>query len=277
MATFSNSEFRIVSQLIEDNFGLVLDDSNKPYFMGRLQDLFYENGFASFEEYYEHVLKDTSGQVLNKLVDSLSPHHSYFNRERGQFDHFQRTVLPMLAEEISYRGPKRLKLWSAGCSSGEEPYLLAMIMLEHFSEQLDSWDIRVLATDVSESILQQAKSGIYCKQNIANLPDFLRLKYFSRLTEDNWIIKPRLKQVVRFEQHDLMEDNPPKGGKMHIIFCRNVMIFFDEPTRKSMIRRFYRHTMSGGYLFLGLSESIGEFDTGYHFSQPGIYRNEVSY
>ncbi|MCG8606061.1 protein-glutamate O-methyltransferase CheR [bacterium] len=266
-----------MSKLIEDNVGLVLDESKKTYFMGRLQDIFYENGFTGFGEFYEHILGDTSGQVLNKLVDSLSPHHTYLNRESEQLDYFQRTVLPMLAEEISYRGPKKLKIWSAGCSSGEEPYTLAMFVLEHFAEQLDSWEITVLATDVSESIITQAMSGIYSSQNIANLPDYFRPKYFSRLTEDNWMIKPRLKQIVRFEQHDLMEDYLPNGGKVDIIFCRNVMIFFDEPTRKSIIRRFYRHTMAGGYLFLGLSESIGEFDTGYHFVRPGIYRNEVSH
>ena len=270
--SISTEEFQDIRRLVYDRFGINLTDQKRGLVVGRLQRVLRNKGFKNFSEYHEYIKRDQSGQALVELVNRISTNYTYFYRENAHFDYFFRTVLPWLTSELKKGNSRDLRVWSAGCSSGQEPYMLVMLMMEFFGADYNNWDAGVLATDISAAALNTALAGVYPGEQISMLPKALSTKYFVKSGPDQWVVKEAVKKEVTFRTFNLMTDPFPFKKQFQVIFCRNVMIYFDGPTRAALVNRFYRSTVTGGYLFIGHSESLGRADVHYQYVMPAVYR-----
>ncbi|MBE0537342.1 MAG: protein-glutamate O-methyltransferase [Phycisphaerae bacterium] len=268
----SEKEFRLISGLVYKHCGINLHDGKKELVRARLAKRLRLCGFTSFAEYINYVLKDTSGSEFSSLVDCLSTNLTSFFREAQHFDFLRTTLLPQLMERKRRRQSCRLRAWSAGCSSGEEPYTIAIVLLEAVEGQ-GRWDTKVLATDISTAILEKAKQGLYDEQRIAPLSAMQRASFLTARRAAGrkvFEVSDRLRSTVVFRYLNLMADWPVKGP-LDFIFCRNVMIYFDKPTQQRLISRYYDLLDSGGVLFTGHSESLTGIDHAFKYIQPTIY------
>ena len=189
-------------------------------------------------------------------------------REEEHFRFFRDKILPELVIRVK---SKDLRIWSAGCSSGEEPYTLAMIIDEFFGNEKFFWDTKILATDISSKVLDEAQKGVYRNEELAAIPKSWKLAYFSSYDDENSVISDKIKDEVIFRRFNLMEKFPFKR-KFHVIFCRNVMIYFDEETKKNLIDKFYNCLEDGVYLFIVLSETLNRDPNKFKAVMPSVYR-----
>ncbi|NOY07357.1 MAG: chemotaxis protein CheR [Spirochaetes bacterium] len=267
----SDGEFHLISELVYKQFGIKLTEKKKALVRGRLNSLIKSMGLTSFKAYYDTVINDSTGGSLLSLIDRISTNHSYFFREAGHFDVLKKTLLPELLEELTAQGSKGLRIWSAGSASGEEAYTLAMVLSEYFGTESYKWDIGILGTDISISALGKAVKGIYHKNQAGRIPAAFK-KYFRRIEPDNYAIDEKIKRMVLFKRLNLMREDYPFKGKFHIVFCRNVMIYFDRKTKKELVAKLCRYMHKGGYLFIGHSETLGREVSGFKYIQPTVYR-----
>ncbi len=271
MASISQKEFQLLSEYIEIHYGIHLKEEKQSLLAGRLQNILLQMGFQSFTEYYNYLVADKSGKAGSLLVDKVTTNHTYFMRETNHFYYFRDIVLPFLMRTVK---DKDLRIWCAACSSGEEAYTLAMIVDEVFGNDKLWWDTKILATDISESVLEKARKGIYHNEQTAPLPMQWRSRYFKKYDNESSVITDRLKNEVLFRKLNLMEQVFPFKKKIQVIFCRNVMIYFDKKTREALINKFYDVLDYGGYLFIGHSESITRGTSGFTYVCPAVYRKE---
>lgn len=269
MLHITDDEFRLLSGYIKQHSGIHLKDEKKTLLVGRLSQILNEQGFTSFMSYYEHLKQDTHGSELSRLIDRVTTNHTYFMREPEHFNFFQKEVLPYLEKSVAHRD---LRVWCAASSSGEEPYTLAMIMDEYFGSQAGLWDKKLLATDLSVSVLDTAKKGIYYREKVNTLPKVWTNKYFDKVSETSVVVNQKMKDQVIFRRFNLLESRFPFKKKFHVIFLRNVMIYFDNPTKDTLIRKMYDALEYGGYLFIGHSESINREKSAFKYVQPAVYR-----
>jgi len=273
MIKLKDREYRLLRDLVYDNFGINLGDHKRWLVVGRLNNVLKEYGFDNFKDYYEYVISDPTKEALSTLIDRISTNHTFFYRESDHFNYLKDTVLTEIVTNLNGSRDKKLRIWSAGCSSGEEPYMLGIIVSEFFSGRMINWDIGILATDISIRKLNDARLGIYLESNVSKLPPTYRNKYFYKNhCEGTWVVKKSLKDLIMFRRLNLMRKEFPFKGKFNIIFCRNVMIYFDRKTRENLINSFYRYTEKGGYLFIGHSESLPRESCSYKYIKPGIYK-----
>ncbi len=270
----TNEELRLISRLVYEKFGIKLGEKKRNLIVGRLHKLVTSGGFKSFKEYYNYVVREPSGRALLTMVDQLSTNHTFFFREKDHFDFFFKEALPRLTKKLFKNGRRNIRVWCAGCSSGEEPYTLAMLLREYFGVHISNMDIGILATDISISVLKKALAGIYPAETISQVPLSFRRKYFTPLKDGNWMINQELKEMVLFRRLNLIRNEYPFKGRFHAIFCRNVMIYFDSATQKALVERFYRYTEPGGYFFVGHSESLSRLSVQYKYIRPSIYHKE---
>ncbi len=272
LTQLSDKEFSQISGLVYDRFGISLGDQKRSLIVGRLNKVLHQNGFDTFEQYYEHLLSEQTGEALKVLVDRISTNHTFFYREPDHFEYLKDKVLPEISADKKKQGGKSLKIWCAGCSSGEESYTLAMIFHEFFGGDISSWDLGILATDISSQVLSKAQNGVYAPENVSRLPASLKLGYFEHRKDGQWEVKKRVRDLVLYRRLNLIADDYPFKGKFRIIFCRNVMIYFDKPTREALLRRFSRYLDDKGYLFIGHSESLGRSTGDFTYVKPAIYQ-----
>lgn len=266
----SREEFKLIADLIYKHFGIFLSDQKVKLVEGRLQKLLLKHRFSSFQAYY-HWLTEAEGDIterMSELVDRMSTNHTFFWREHAHFDLLENELLPELEKVHSLN--KKLRIWCAASSSGQEPYTLAMILLKHFGEKYKLWDTGILATDISRNILNKAEEGIYTAEDVGQLPAHLRSN-FKKIETGDYQVIPKVKNEVTFRRFNLMNKFPFKG-KMDIIFCRNVMIYFDGPTKKDLINRMYEQLNTPGYLITSLSESIDRTNFPFKYVKPGVYK-----
>jgi chemotaxis protein methyltransferase CheR len=266
-------EFRQIGDLVYEHCGINLHDGKKELVRARLAKRLREGNFQTFSEYIRHVLKDPTGGEFAILVDSLSTNLTKFFREEQHFEYMCSRWLPGLLESKQSRHDFRIRGWSAGCSSGEEPYSIAITLLEAVQGR-GRWDVKVLATDVSTRMLERAQEGLYGKDRVEPIPLPLRSRYLTRTREageDVYEVGPNLRSVVILRYLNLVQDWPVKRP-IDFIFCRNVMIYFDKPTQNRLINRFYDLLASGGVLFTGHSESLTGIEHKFKYVQPTIYR-----
>ena len=268
MIAIKENEFKQLTEYIKKNYGVDLTHK-KNLIEGRLSNYLIEKGFDNFSEYFNSVLTDRKGEELTVLINKLTTNYTFFMREVNHFDFFRDKILPNLAVNAK---DKDLRLWSAGCSSGEEPYTLAMILSDYFQEGKALWDTKILATDISEKALGAAQKGIYSAEAVADIPASWKMRYFNKIDKENYEISDKLKKEVIFRIFNLMQENFSFRRKFHVIFCRNVMIYFDNKTKANLINRFYECTEPGGYLFIGHAESINREETSYKYVMPAVYR-----
>jgi len=264
-------EFALFSSLIYEKVGIYLKPEKKELLNARLSKRMRALGVRNFKDYYELVVADRSGSELVLLIDAVSTNFTSFFREKAHFDFLVEKVLP----ELSTRASEGVKLWSAACSSGEEPYTLAMVLEEYFrSRGSGSSGFNIQATDISTKVLATADKGVYPEERVRTVPPEMLKRYFQKGVgrSSGYVkVKDPLKQHVEFRRLNLMEDFPWKNG-FEIIFCRNVMIYFDRDTQERLVKKFYDSLVPGGYLFIGHSESISRLDHGFKQVAATAYR-----
>ncbi|UCD52939.1 MAG: protein-glutamate O-methyltransferase [Phycisphaerales bacterium] len=270
--TLSETDFRRISELVYDHCGINLHDGKKELVRARLAKRLREGHFRTFSQYIQHVLDDRTGREFSALVDSLSTNLTKFFREDQHFEYLRTQLLPRIIASRQRTGTFRIRAWSAGCSSGEEPYSIAITLLEAIQGK-GRWDVKLLASDVSTRILERAKKGIYEKERIDPISLPLRNRYLIRRregTREMFEVGPALRELTIFRYLNLMQEWPIKGP-LDFIFCRNVMIYFDKPTQGRLINRFYNLLGPGGVLFTGHSESLTGIEHAFKYVQPTIY------
>ena len=247
-------EFTLFRKYIYEKVGISLSDQKSTLVKGRLNKRLNQLNLTSFRAYYDYLVNDTSGDELALFVSAISTNVTSFFRESAQWKWLE-SYLPAL---VASKRDKKIRIWSAGCSSGEEPYTILMF-LQHHLHDFDSWDIKILATDISTKVLSHAIKGHYDAKNVEPLPKEIVHRSFDKIrTEDgiSYQIVPHLREKVLFRKYNLVTDPFFIKNRFDMIFCRNVMIYFDDVTRHELIGRFTTLLPKGAPLFLGSSESL---------------------
>lgn len=272
MMPISDKEFESLRRLIYDRFGINLTDEKRSLLVGRLQKMIRDKKLGTFQNYYEYLKTDDSGEAVSNLINLVSTNYTYFNREKDHFDYFQQTALPAVCERLKQHNRKDLRVWCAGCSTGEEPYTLLMLMHEYLGSQYNQWDGGILATDISQQVLVKAAAGKYPADKVASLPETLQRKYFTRCKDGQMQVCDALRNEVTFRRFNLMNKTFPFKKPFQIIFCRNVMIYFDQQTRNALVQRFHQNMEPNGYFFIGHSETLGRDNSLFRYLLPAAYQ-----
>lgn len=259
-------EFREIRELARRTFGLDLRPGKEALVNARLARRVQELGLGSIAEYIEAVKADRTGVELERLINALATNHTQFLREPQHFELLRGRILPELERRASFW------IWSAGCSSGEEPYSILFTAAEALGGRIGA--LRLLATDISTRALEKAQAGIYPMERLEGLPPGWPQKYFQRGVgrwEGSVRVKPEWRAKVDFRRLNLMEDFSHLPA-MAVIFCRNVMIYFDKPTQEGLVRRFEDRLEPGGWLLIGHSEGLMGVRHGLEYVKPAVYR-----
>ncbi|MCK8824817.1 CheR family methyltransferase [Fuchsiella alkaliacetigena] len=258
----SEAEFERIRRLVYDSIGVNLTDSKKPLIISRLSKRLRKLNLSTFDEYIDFLEKDSA--ELETMFNLITTNVTKFFREDHHFEYLKHSFLPKLEAEAQRSARKKsLRAWSAGCSTGEEPYSLAIVLKDYFAEQED-WQISILASDINTEVLREAQEGVYIQKKVEDIPYELLTKYFKLGTGPNqglFKVKKSLRSLISFKQINLTSPEPyPIGEELDIIFCRNVFIYFNLQTQKRVLKRFYEHLAPGGLLMLGHSEKIDLMD-----------------
>lgn len=269
----SDTEFNLLSNFIYSNYGIKMPPAKKSMLQSRLQNRLRENNLSSFKEYCDLVFSDKNGETeIVHMIDVVSTNKTDFFRENGHFEFMKSTILPEFQNQNNH---DKLKVWSSACSSGEEVYTIAMV-IEEFLEGTKQFDYSILGTDISTRILQKAASGIYSEDRIEGLSLNMKKKYLLRSkNRENPTVKvvPTLREKTSYARLNLMDDNYHSIPKnFDVIFCRNVLIYFDRPTQEKVINKLCTHLKSNGYFFLGHSESITGINVPLKQIMPTVFK-----
>lgn len=264
----TDSEFQRIVSYVKSNYGIVLDQK-RVLIEGRMENYLIKHDYKSYHEYMNIVEANPKGEEAANLINVLTTNHTYFMREAEHFDFLKEYVLPQLRDKE--RQTRDICTWCAAASTGEEAYTLAMILKDYFRMVEGEWDTVLLATDISTRVLEFACRGKYLREQIEPLPETWKKCYFKRMSAEEYRVNDALKKEVLFRQFNLM--NPfPFRKKFHIVFLRNVMIYFDEATKTRLIDRIYEQMELGGYLFIGTTESIDRSKTKFRYIRPSVYQ-----
>jgi len=263
----NDREFEKISKLAYEHFGLDLRGGKQGLVAARLGKKLRELGLNSFQHYYDYVKADRSGAALATMVDQLTTNHTSFFREPRHFEFLCKTVFPSL------RLRSQVHIWSAACSSGEEPYSIAMSLLEESPREAAA-KVRIKATDISTRVLETAKLGVYPRMRLQGISEALQQRYLVKergSSTDSFRFRSDIRSMIDFKHLNLMAALP-EGYVCSVIFCRNIMIYFDKPTQQRLVQRLTGHLEDGGYLFIGHSESLNNISHGLEYVSPATYR-----
>ena len=264
----SDRHFREIRRLMADQVGIILKDKKKALVESRCNKRLRVLGIDGYGEYLDYLRNDKSGKELVLLIDAISTNVTQFFRERDHFDFLREKVAGWMAG-----GRTRLRFWSAACSSGEEPYSLAMILKS--LSNVPNADMRILATDISTHILRQAVQGAYREEAVSTIPGQLARKYLDRTKTsggDIYKVSDALKNMVVFRRLNLNKTPYPIRGTFDVIMCRNVMIYFDNELRSRIVGEAFRLLRPGGYLLIGHAETLVGIASKFEFERPAVYR-----
>ena len=267
----SEHEFRQISQLIYNICGIDLHDGKKELVKARLGKRLRGKNFRSFSEYYRYVTSTEGTDELTVMIDAISTNLTQFFREDKHFTRLQNILSSFLTKSSRNGGPPKLRIWSAGCSTGEEPYTIAMVLRELIAP--GSVDVKIMATDISTDVLKTATTGIYNENKVKNVPPDLLRKYFLKGHRDwkgFYRAKDDLKNMIEFRRMNL-KDPITLRDSFDVIFCRNVMIYFDKQMQSSLVGKFYECIREGGYFFIGHSESLTGITHHFKYIEPSVY------
>ena len=268
----SDKDFKLISDLVYKHCGINLHTGKKELVRARLAKRLRALKIRKFSEYIKYAVNDPTGREFTTLIDSLSTNLTSFFREHQHFDYLKQVFYPAMLNRKRRKSNFRIRVWSAGCSSGEEPYTIAITLLDTLAGQ-GRWDVKVLATDISTKVLGTAKEGIYDKQRVAPVSAQQKQKYLIKRNGDReevYEVSNSLRDIIVFAQLNLMEQWPIQGP-VDFIFCRNVMIYFDKPTQERLVNRYWELLEPGGLLFTGHSESLTGISHRFSYVQPTIY------
>ena len=274
----SDAEFAQLRDFIYAQSGIYVADNRKYLVENRLATRLKELNLKSFAEYHAFLQYDAGRrQELNRLFEVITTNETSFYRNPPQLKVFQDMVLKDTLDSLKALKQRRLRIWSAGCSTGEEPYTIAIILHEVLRTEISSWDIRITANDLSEAVLAQAREGVYNDYTLRTTPREIVSRYF---TQDgtNFTVKPEVKRLVSFGQINLSDRAQLKRvERSHIVFCRNVIIYFDDEMKKNVINAFYDNLLPGGHLLIGHSESLHNISRAFrpkHYPGAIVYSKE---
>lgn len=263
----SDSEFATLVDFVYKGYGINLE-KKRVLIEGRMASTLRDRQLSSYSEYLDILFSDKTGQEIIHFLNKITTNHTFFMREMEHFRFMKETALPLFEKN---KRRKDLRIWSAGCSSGQEPYTIAMTLEDYFSGKSGMWNISILGTDISMDALEKAKRAEYSEDMLKDVPQAWKDKYFQDLGNGSYRVSDRIRRNVTFRPLNLNEDFFfPRP--FDIIFCRNVMIYFDNVTRERLINRFYNVTADGGYLFVGHSEVVNRRATDFKYVIPSIYR-----
>ena len=268
----SDGEFNTIRDISYRHFGIRFSDVKKSLIESRIHALLLRHNFSSYAEYLSYLQNDQEGAALPEFIARMTTNHSYFYRENDHLNFLVGQALPPIIKTLEKRKNYDLRIWSAGCATGEEPYMLVMMLMDLLGHDYQRWNAGVLATDISEKALGIAKEGLYPEGKISLVPENLKRKYFSKKSDGQWAVSDKVREQVVFRNLNLMTDFSVFKNRFHIIFSRNVMIYFDTKSREFLVNKFFERTVEGGYLFVGLSESLRGEASPYRYIQPGVYQ-----
>lgn len=269
MVKLSDSEFLDFVQYMHKNYGIDLS-KKRILIEGRLSNLIEKKGMNSFGQYMDSIKRNNKDEIT-MLINKLTTNYTYFYREENHFKYLKEVVLPF---EEKNNKTKVLNIWSAGCSSGEEPYTLAMVIDDFFKLTGSQWKIQILATDISENVLGKAKEGVYQEDTLKNLPDSYKKRYFEKTSDGKYRVIQDIRKYITFSVFNLMDPIAVKN-KYDLILCRNVMIYFNADTKMNIVNKFYEASKPGGYLMIGHAETIQRNSSKYIYLNPAIYKKEI--
>lgn len=268
-------DYEFIRGLVYTHSRINLGADKKELVSARLGKRLRATGLTTITDYCRYLQGPKAGEELPHLIDVISTNHTYFFRENAHFDFLTQTILPeLMAKRAAARWPK-LNLWSAACSSGEEPYTLALVLDQFFGRQAAAWPWQIDATDISNPILKKAQEGIYKADAVDKIPPAQLRTFFQEgtgLLAGSFKVKPELQKNIRFRQLNLLGASLPFTEPFQVIFCRNVMIYFDRPTQEELVTRLTRLLVPGGYLLVGHSESLTGIKHTLESMKPAVYR-----
>lgn len=263
MIQLTDEEFNSLVHFIRTNYGIDLS-KKRLLIEARMFSVLTEKKLSTFSEYFELLRRDS--KEINTLLNKLTTNHTFFMREPRHFEFLREVILPQ--QEKTNR-EHNLRIWSAGCSTGEEAFTAVMTMKEYFRGN-PGWDTRILATDISTKVLTNAQQGVYPVESLRDLPEEWKRLYF-RKSGDAFELNEEIKREVIFRELNLMDDFHFQRP-FDLIFCRNVMIYFNQDTKNTLVKKFYNLLKPGGYLFIGHSETIQRDAAGFRYIEPSIYQ-----
>lgn len=266
------SEFAFIRELVYRRSRICLDADKKEMVSARLGKRLRATNIKSITEYCNLLKSPHAGDELAHLIDAISTNHTFFFRENSHFDFVRQRIVPEMQQRRQAERWPRFLAWSAACSSGEEAYSLAITLQETIAP---GWDWHIQCTDISHRILNRATQAIYSEEVVAKLPPAIVKKYFQKgigPQAGNYRVRPELRSHLSFHQLNLLESDSPLNELFHVIFCRNVMIYFDRPTQEDLVNRLTRRLVPGGYLLVGHAESLTGINHSLQAVQPATYR-----
>ncbi len=270
----TSHDYQRIKRLVYAKSGINLGDGKMQLVRARLGKRVRKGGFASYREYFNHVESDTSGEELCLLLDAISTNTTHLFRENRHFE-LLRDIIAKWVDDRAWRlQHSALRIWSAGCSSGEEPYSIAMVA-HHALAACPSVELKILATDLSVQMLSQAKLGLFESHKVGTVPPQYKNKYLGKVRQDDQLrlqVVPELRRLITFSRFNLMTPTFPFRRGFDVVFCRNVMIYFDQPTQQALVNRFAAHLHPGGYLMIGHSESLNGTEHPLAYVEPTVYR-----
>lgn len=264
-----DTTFQDLRDYIYEHSGIYISDTKKYLIENRLARILHDKKLSSFEEYTKVLKFCTNGDELARLFDAVTTNETYFFRESEQFNVFIEDLMPNILKQK--KGMQSVKIWSAACSSGEEPYSIAMLLLD---KNLNNFQYEIHASDICEGVLSSAKKGLYSSYSIRNCPEPYLHKYFSR-DDQLFSLSPTVKKSVKFKKINLIDEKNVKTVRgMDIIFCRNVLIYFDAKAKQKVVSHLYNALNPGGYLIIGSSESLHSVTRAF---RPNVIKKVIIY
>jgi chemotaxis protein methyltransferase CheR len=261
----TDKDFDRLYRFVKDTYGI--DLSNKRQLIsGRLSVALKQRGYHNFTEFVDHLMRTKDTSEVTLLLDKLTTNYTFFMREQECLELLYNKVLPEIVRK--HEKDKTLAIWSAGCSTGEEPYNVSMYLMDYLGERAKNWDTRLLATDISNQALEGARRGVYHLPD--SIPPTWKTRYFTPGPNGTYTVAPVIRNNVIFQTFNLM-DPIQFRTKFDLILCRNVMIYFDEPTKEALVNRFYEATHTGGYLLISCSESL-DWDVPYRKVDTALFQ-----
>lgn len=265
-----NKEFRFLKELIYREAGINLTDAKRCLVQTRIGKLMRKNHINGYDDLFARLQQESNGRTLELVLDAISTNHTFFFREDAHFDYLTSEIVPTLVKK---HGLKHIRIWSSASSSGEEPYSIAITMMNVMSAY-PGVDFSVFASDISITVLEKAKKGIYPLEEIDGLPEAVKRKYFQRGKgefSDLVKVKDAIREKVTYARHNLLEPLQ-RNDIFDVIFCRNVMIYFDNPTKEKIVSHLYSKLAVNGYFINGHSESLSAIKHEMTMIKPTIYR-----
>jgi len=263
-----DKDFRKIVDLVMNTAGIVLSEKKRPFIQGRLGRRLRALGMQDFRQYCNLLETPAGDEERANLINAVTTNHTSFFRETHHFTYLTRTILPKIVQDAGDQ--RRLRIWSAGCSTGEEPYTIAMTLRDVPALQ-NGWDVKILATDLDTNVVAHAAAGVYDAERLESVPSSQRKRFMTELPNDKAQMNDELCSLITFGPLNLLQKWPMKGP-FDIIFCRNVVIYFDKPTQRKLFDRYAEILKPNGWLFIGHSESLLNVTDRFDLVGRTIYR-----